>query len=102
MPVPRFRESRLLNPEYPRPNPRTLSNLTSYPKHVWSPAGGWYAQPGNWKQNTFVLGATLLGVTAIIWKISAEKEEFSHKPAPGRFYPSRKYDPRAILYHAVL
>lgn len=74
----------------------TLSNPTSYPKHVWSPAGGWYAQPANWKQNTFILGAAVLGITGIIWKISAEREEFAHKPAPGRFYPSRRYAPRSL------
>ncbi|KAL2113482.1 hypothetical protein VUR80DRAFT_3882 [Thermomyces stellatus] len=62
-----------------------------YPKHVWSPAGGWYAQPANWKQNTLVLGAAVFGITCIIWKISAEKEEFAHKPEPGRFYPSRHW-----------
>lgn len=73
-----------------------ISNPTSYPKHVWSPAGGWYAQPANWKKNTFILSAAVLGITAIIWKISAEREEFVHKPAPGRFYPSRQYDPRYL------
>ncbi|KAJ7761069.1 hypothetical protein B0H16DRAFT_1531754 [Mycena metata] len=25
-----------------------------YPKHVWSPAGGWWSQPANWKMNTFI------------------------------------------------
>lgn len=94
MAVPRFRESRLLRPECPV-QPSNVSNLTSYPKHVWSPAGGWYAQPANWKQNTFILGAAVFGLTCIIWKISAEKEEFVHKPEPGRFYPSRQYDPRS-------
>lgn len=33
----------------------------------------------------------MFGITCIIWKISAEKEEFAHKPEPGRFYPSRQY-----------
>lgn len=60
-----------------------------YPKHVWSPAGGWYAQPSNWKANTAVFSLAIFGVTALVWKLSAEKE-FRHKmPEPGRFYPSR-------------
>ncbi|KAK4193847.1 hypothetical protein QBC35DRAFT_446183 [Podospora australis] len=60
-----------------------------YPKHVWSPAGGWYAQPANWKVNTAVIGAVVFGITALVWNLSAERE-FRHKmPEPGRFYPSR-------------
>ncbi|RMZ11972.1 hypothetical protein D0862_02795 [Hortaea werneckii] len=47
-----------------------------YPKHVWSPAGGWYAQPANWKQNTAVMGAVV----------------------PDRFFPSR-YWSREIREH---
>ena len=61
----------------------------SYPKHVWSPAGGWYTQPSNWKVNTAVFGAVILGFTALTWRLSADRE-FRHKmPEPGRFYPSR-------------
>ncbi|KAL9131617.1 MAG: hypothetical protein Q9217_000505 [Psora testacea] len=41
-----------------------------YPKHVWSPSGGWYAQPANWKSNT-----------AVMWRM----------PEKGRFFPSRQY-----------
>jgi hypothetical protein len=77
-----------LNP-FPPPSATSLTLETRYPKHVWSPAGGWYAQPGNWRQNTLVLGAAVFGMTCIIWKISAEKEQFVHKPEPGRWYPSR-------------
>ncbi|CAK7568312.1 MAG: hypothetical protein SEPTF4163_006299 [Sporothrix epigloea] len=43
-----------------------------YPKHVWSPAGGWYAQPANWKRNTVVAGLAVVGITAIVWKIDSE------------------------------
>jgi hypothetical protein len=60
-----------------------------YPKHVWSPAGGWYAQPSNWKANTAVFGLAIFGVTALVWKLSAEKEYRHKMPEPGRFYPSR-------------
>lgn len=27
-----------------------------YPKWVWSPAGGWWANPENWKRNTALYG----------------------------------------------
>ncbi|KAJ4425182.1 hypothetical protein N0V82_000237 [Gnomoniopsis sp. IMI 355080] len=62
-----------------------------YPKHVWSPAGGWYAQPSNWKVNTAVFGAVIVGLTALTWNLSANRE-FRHKmPRPDRFYPSRNW-----------
>lgn len=63
----------------------------SYPKHVWSPAGGWYAQPANWRGNTLVAGAVIFGIVAVTWKFGAERENWAHKPQPGEWYPSRKY-----------
>jgi hypothetical protein len=45
-----------------------------YPKHVWSPAGGWYTQPKNWKANTAVVMGVMLGLTAMMWSVSAERE----------------------------
>ncbi|KXL46745.1 hypothetical protein M433DRAFT_165262 [Acidomyces richmondensis BFW] len=69
-----------------------------YPKHVWSPAGGWYAQPANWKQNTAVMGATIIGICALLWGVSARKEHREHMPDPDRFFPSR-YWSRQIIEH---
>jgi len=69
-----------------------------YPKHVWSPSGGWYAQPHNWKANTAVMATVILGITAIFWKISAEKEVRYKMPDPGRFFPSRNWS-RQIIEH---
>jgi hypothetical protein len=60
-----------------------------YPKHVWSPAGGWYTQPKNWKVNTAVMLTAVVGVTALAWKYSAENEFRTKFPEEGRFYPSR-------------
>jgi hypothetical protein len=60
-----------------------------YPKEVWSPAGGWYAQPANWRVNTAIMGAAMLGVIAVTWSISAEREHRDKMPEPGRFFPSR-------------
>ncbi|KFY71705.1 hypothetical protein V499_08107 [Pseudogymnoascus sp. VKM F-103] len=69
-----------------------------YPKHVWSPAGGWYTQPKNWKVNTAVMLAAIFGVTAMSWKYSAENEYRTKFPEQGRFYPSR-YWSKQIIEH---
>ncbi|KAF2435574.1 hypothetical protein EJ08DRAFT_604576 [Tothia fuscella] len=60
-----------------------------YPTHVWSPAGGWYAQPANWKANTMVMGAVLAGIVAVTWSVSANLEQRPRMPEKGRFFPSR-------------
>lgn len=57
----------------------------SYPKHVWSPAGGWYTQPANWKQNTAIMGAVLLGITAMAWSVSADREHRDKMPEVWRW-----------------
>ena len=53
---------------------------TSYPKHVWSPAGGWYAQPANWRTNTAIMSAIVFGVVAMTWKLSADREHRDKMP----------------------
>ena len=63
--------------------------LHSYPKHVWSPAGGWYAQPSNWKSNTAVASLVVTAITAAVWMTSARLEDRPHMPEPHRFFPSR-------------
>ncbi|KIP10805.1 hypothetical protein PHLGIDRAFT_197951 [Phlebiopsis gigantea 11061_1 CR5-6] len=45
-----------------------------YPKEVWSPAGGWWSRPSNWKANTAVAFAGIIAVTAAAWQVSADKE----------------------------
>ena len=60
-----------------------------YPKHVWSPAGGWYAQPANWRANTLVAAGIMVGIVAVTWKFSAERERWARKPEPGEWHPSR-------------
>ncbi|XTI90466.1 hypothetical protein V2W45_653280 [Cenococcum geophilum] len=69
-----------------------------YPKHVWSPAGGWYSQPANWKANTAIMGGVILGIAALVFSVSAEREERTKFPEPGRFFPSR-YWSRQIREH---
>ncbi|KAJ5578247.1 uncharacterized protein N7459_007211 [Penicillium hispanicum] len=70
----------------------------SYPKEVWSPAGGWYAQPGNWRANTAIMGAFVIGIAAVAFSISADREYRDKMPEPGRFFPSR-YWSRQIREH---
>ena len=81
--------------------------MHSYPKHVWSPAGGWYAQPANWKANTAIMGAVIFGICLMAGSVSADREFRTRMPdvrptklhaldagtniraQPDRFYPSR-------------
>ncbi|KAK7956589.1 uncharacterized protein PG986_005811, partial [Apiospora aurea] len=69
-----------------------------YPKHVWSPSGGWYAQPSNWRANTAVFMGVIVGLTALTWNLSAEREVRYKMPEPGRFFPSR-YWSKQIIEH---
>ncbi|KAG6038743.1 hypothetical protein E4U41_003770 [Claviceps citrina] len=69
-----------------------------YPKHVWSPAGGWYAQPANWRANTLVAAGVLVGMVAVTWKFSAERETWARKPEPGEWHPSRYWSKQLIQW----
>jgi hypothetical protein len=60
-----------------------------YPKHVWSPTGGWYSQPANWKRNTAITWFFMFLACAVVFNISAELEERNKMPDPDRFFPSR-------------
>ncbi|KAF2161463.1 hypothetical protein M409DRAFT_28192 [Zasmidium cellare ATCC 36951] len=67
-----------------------------YPKHVWSPAGGWYSQPDNWKTNTAIMGAVMTGIVAMAWSYSAENEFRNEMPRSDRFFPSRWWSKQII------
>ncbi|KAL1840694.1 hypothetical protein VTJ49DRAFT_189 [Mycothermus thermophilus] len=69
-----------------------------YPKHVWSPAGGWYAQPANWKKNTAIALAAIFGIQFFIFKLSGEIEYRHKMPEPDRFFPSRYLSKQIIEY----
>ncbi|KAI9883084.1 MAG: hypothetical protein M1823_005156 [Watsoniomyces obsoletus] len=69
-----------------------------YPKHVWSPAGGWYSQPANWKTNTAIMITVGLGIAASAFMISADREVRPRFPEEGRFFPSRWWS-RQIVEH---
>ncbi|KAG5917318.1 hypothetical protein E4U42_007298 [Claviceps africana] len=69
-----------------------------YPKHVWSPAGGWYAQPGNWRANTVIAAGVIVGMVAVTWKFSAERETWARKPEPGEWHPSRYWSKQLVQW----
>ncbi|KAF2683936.1 hypothetical protein K458DRAFT_442977 [Lentithecium fluviatile CBS 122367] len=73
-----------------------------YPKHVWSPAGGWYAQPANWKANTAIMGAVLLSITGMAWMVSANREHRDKMPEPNSFFPSRYWSKQIIEHERKL
>ncbi|KAJ3358903.1 hypothetical protein AMAG_19800 [Allomyces macrogynus ATCC 38327] len=45
-----------------------------YPRWVYSPTGGWWSQPANWKVNTAVTIGALALLTSFVWRTSEEKE----------------------------
>ncbi|KAH9924979.1 uncharacterized protein BXZ73DRAFT_103356 [Epithele typhae] len=51
-----------------------------YPKQVWSPAGGWWTRPSNWKSNTAIATAGLLIISYGIFTVSADKERRTVQP----------------------
>ncbi|RVD89749.1 uncharacterized protein DFL_000742 [Arthrobotrys flagrans] len=69
-----------------------------YPKHVWSPAGGWYGQPKNWRANTLTMGALVLGICTMVFHTSSRIEHRELMPEKGRFFPSRWWS-REIREH---
>ncbi|RPB21969.1 hypothetical protein L211DRAFT_789437, partial [Terfezia boudieri ATCC MYA-4762] len=60
-----------------------------YPKHVWSPTGGWYSRPSNWRSNTAIVGATIAGLVMVVWSYSAKLEQRDRFPERDRPFPSR-------------
>ncbi|KAI9295697.1 hypothetical protein K502DRAFT_207380 [Neoconidiobolus thromboides FSU 785] len=57
-----------------------------YPKHVWSPAGGWWAHPKQWRRNTAIVMAGMTAFIGVVWNFSASRE-WRHYP-PKRWIPS--------------
>lgn len=44
-----------------------------YPKWVWSPAGGWWANPTHWKRNTAIYGVFVVCVASYTYLYSESK-----------------------------
>ncbi|EIM23060.1 hypothetical protein E3Q22_00638 [Wallemia mellicola] len=56
------------------------------PKDVWTPAGGWWTNPRNWKANTAVVFTAIGFLTYGVWNYSASKENRTREPS--RWIPS--------------
>ncbi len=50
-----------------------------YPKWVWSPAGGWYCNPANWKRNTAIAMAAYGAICYAVFNLSISLER---RPTP--------------------
>ncbi|KAK0199880.1 hypothetical protein DFS33DRAFT_202848 [Desarmillaria ectypa] len=57
-----------------------------YPKYVWSPAGGWWVQPSNWKANTAVVATGIFAIACLVGSLSAAREQ--RTVAPKKWIPS--------------
>ncbi|KAL1922749.1 uncharacterized protein VTP21DRAFT_9125 [Calcarisporiella thermophila] len=61
-----------------------------YPKDVWSPAGGWWTQPKNWRVNTAITAIGMAVIIAGVWKFSADREWRHNEPK--RWIPSSMWE----------
>jgi len=59
-----------------------------YVPKVWSPAGGWWSNPANWKRNTGIAGIVIFGLAAAIFQVSASKER---RPVPPMHHIPSQY-----------
>ena len=48
--------------------------MSPYPKFVWTPTGGWYCDPPNWRKNTGLAMIFVLASSGLVWYISAQLE----------------------------
>ena len=60
-----------------------------YPPGVWSPAGGWYADPRRWRRGTLLVAGAMAAAGLVIFKTSARLE--TRHAAPARDIPSRRW-----------
>ncbi|EED86797.1 predicted protein, partial [Thalassiosira pseudonana CCMP1335] len=69
-----------------------------FKKQVWSPAGGWWPTPVAWKRNTVACAFCICVASAMIFKVSAEKERrpippFKHIPSQRWCKHAKEDDP---------
>ncbi|KAK2570001.1 hypothetical protein P5673_005869 [Acropora cervicornis] len=60
-----------------------------YPKYVWSPAGGWWCNPRNWKRNTAIAFGVIFAMCIPVHYISWSLER-RYVP-PYRHIPSQRF-----------
>ncbi|KAG8469774.1 hypothetical protein KFE25_006229 [Diacronema lutheri] len=56
------------------------SSKFPYPKWVWSPVGGWWCDPPNWRRNTGLAGCGLVLAIGYVWSWSAALERRPNTP----------------------
>eukprot|EP00301_Raphidiophrys_heterophryoidea_P024167 c7754_g1_i2.p1 GENE.c7754_g1_i2~~c7754_g1_i2.p1 ORF type:complete len:117 (+),score=9.54 c7754_g1_i2:257-607(+) len=71
-----------------------------YPKHVWSPSGGWWGENPNWMRNTAIAVVGMVIVSYPVFKLSASLEIRPNEPKapiPSALWVKHKpgYDPRS-------
>ncbi|EGD75943.1 hypothetical protein PTSG_00651 [Salpingoeca rosetta] len=49
-----------------------------YPTKVWSPAGGWWPAPKNWKANTIIAAAVIATVCIPAYIISERRMRYAY------------------------
>ncbi|KAK9844166.1 hypothetical protein WJX81_006677 [Elliptochloris bilobata] len=60
-----------------------------YPRGVWSPAGGWYADPKHWRRNTVLAFAAMFAIAVPVFFLSASREQRHQYPV--RPIPSQRW-----------
>jgi hypothetical protein len=61
---------------------------------IWSPAGGFFADPKNWRRNTVVAAVGIATVAAFIFKKSTSLEE--RHALPNHRIPSQRFAPQSF------
>jgi len=61
---------------------------------IWSPAGGFFADPKNWRRNTVVAAVGIATVAAFIFKKSTSIEE--RHALPNHAIPSQRFAPQSF------
>ena len=56
-----------------------------YPHHVWSPSGGWWSNPADWKRNSYIAGVVGVFLWGMVFSLSAsiEVRAHTHRAPPG-------------------
>ncbi|PVG03991.1 hypothetical protein CPB86DRAFT_312671 [Serendipita vermifera] len=60
-----------------------------YPKEVWSPAGGWWTRPANWKSNTLIIVGGIGALSYLVFRATAPLE--TRTTTPARRIPTMSY-----------
>eukprot|EP00890_Picochlorum_soloecismus_P000160 jgi/Picsp_1/1144/NSC_04625-R1_protein len=64
------------------------------PKEIWSPAGGFFADPKHWRRNTAVAIAGLAVIASFIFSKSVSLEQ--RHAVPNRSIPSQRWAPQSF------